>query len=183
MHIRETQTENLLEELISGQLDVLLLALPITRKDVEVQVLFQDRFMLAAPAGSDGRGTGRMRPEALADEELLLLEEGHCLREQALSLCSFVRPEAMRSYGATSLATIMQLVANGYGVTLLPDMCCDVEARDPRIKLIRFTDPEPQRAIGLVWRKSSPRKSAFAELGTLITERCRPKGARGDRDE
>lgn len=180
--VRETQTDVLLGELQQGQLDVLLLALPIEQKDVEVRPLFEDRFVLAVPSEPDIYGDRKITPEDLADEELLLLEEGHCLRDQALDFCTLVRPETMRSFGATSLSTIMQMVANGYGVTMLPEMSRAMEARETRVKLVRFAPPEPRRTVGLAWRKSSPRGDAFAELGALITELCRPGGNSGDDD-
>ena len=98
----------------------------------------------------------------LADDRLLLLEEGHCLRDQALSYCHMVTPEARDSFGASSLATIVQMVANGYGITLLPEMAIASEVhRRGDIRLLRFRAPEPKREIGLAWRKTSPRKADF----------------------
>ncbi len=101
-------------------------------------------------------------------QRLLLLEEGHCLRDQALAFCSSSRRDV--SLGATSLATVMQMVANGYGITLLPRVAVDVELRDERVKLLRFAEPAPGRTVGLAWRRTSPRKADFVALGQLITE-------------
>ena len=101
-------------------------------------------------------------------QRLILLEEGHCLRDQALAFCSSARRDV--SLGATSLATVMQMVANGYGITLLPRVAVDVELRDERVKLLRFVDPAPGRTVGLAWRRTSPRKADFVALGRLITE-------------
>ena len=101
-------------------------------------------------------------------QRLLLLEEGHCLRDQALAFCSSSRRDV--SLGATSLATVMQMVANGYGITLLPRVAVDVELRDERVKLLRFAEPAPGRTVGLAWRRTSPRKADFVALGRLITE-------------
>jgi LysR family hydrogen peroxide-inducible transcriptional activator len=110
-------------------------------------------------------------PDMLADEHLLLLEEGHCLRDQALSYCHMRTREARESFGASSLATIVQMVANGYGVTLLPEMAISSEIhRGGDIRLLRFTSPEPKRGIGLAWRKTSPRKAEFAQFGKLLCE-------------
>jgi LysR family hydrogen peroxide-inducible transcriptional activator len=103
-------------------------------------------------------------------ERLILLEEGHCLRDQALAYCGGLRRDAGMGLGATSLATVMQMVANGYGITLVPRVAVDVDSRDERIRLLRFADPEPTRTIGLAWRRTSPRKEDFAALGQLIVE-------------
>jgi LysR family transcriptional regulator, hydrogen peroxide-inducible genes activator len=100
---------------------------------------------------------------------LILLEEGHCLRDQALAYCER-RDEIGTRLGATSLATVMQMVASGYGVTLVPEVAIDVEVRDERAKLLRFAEPQPQRSIGLAWRQTSPRKTEFFALGRMVVE-------------
>ena len=99
-----------------------------------------------------------------------MLEEGHCLRDQALAFCAAPRRDQPASLGATSFATVMQMVANGYGVTLVPKVAVDVELRDRRVKLLRFVDPEPGRSIGLAWRRTSPRAKDFIQLGKIITQ-------------
>jgi LysR family hydrogen peroxide-inducible transcriptional activator len=107
----------------------------------------------------------------LAEERLLLLEEGHCLRDQALSFCRLVTPETRNSFGASSLATIVQMVANGYGVTLLPEMAIGSETHHRGdIRLLRFKGVEPKREIGLAWRKTSPRKADFLKFAELLRE-------------
>jgi LysR family hydrogen peroxide-inducible transcriptional activator len=98
---------------------------------------------------------------------LLLLEEGHCLRDQALIYCG-QRDTTPSKLGATSLATVLQMVASGYGVTLLPEVAVDVEVRDERVKLLRFIEPQPLRQIGLAWRSTSPRKADFLQLGQML---------------
>ena len=110
----------------------------------------------------------RVSEEDIDTQRLILLEEGHCLRDQALALCDSAHRDA--ALGATSLATVMQMVANGYGMTLLPRVAVDVEARNERVKLLRFADPAPGRTVGLAWRRTSPRKADFAALGRVITE-------------
>jgi LysR family hydrogen peroxide-inducible transcriptional activator len=110
----------------------------------------------------------------VSERELLLLEEGHCLRDQALDYCQSIRPERLASFGATSLATIMQMVANGYGVTLLPQMSAPLELRDDRVMLLRFAAPEPRRMIGLAWRRTSARKRDFVALGQIISRQAGP---------
>ena len=110
-------------------------------------------------------------PRMLGEERLLLLEEGHCLRDQALSYCHMLTPEARDSFGASSLATIVQMVANGYGITLLPEMAIASEVHHRGdIRLLRFRAPEPKREIGLAWRKTSPRKADFAQLAELLRD-------------
>lgn len=107
----------------------------------------------------------------LEHERLLLLEEGHCLRDQALSYCRMLTPEARDSFGASSLATIVQMVANGYGITLLPEMAIAREIHHPGdIRLLRFNPPEPKREIGLAWRKTSPRKIDFVQFAQLLRD-------------
>jgi LysR family hydrogen peroxide-inducible transcriptional activator len=99
-----------------------------------------------------------------------LLEEGHCLRDQALAFCAATRRDAPAGLGATSLATVMQMVANGYGVTLVPEVAAGVEVRDDRVKLLRFVEPQPMRTIGLAWRRTSSRKQDFAAFGGIVIQ-------------
>jgi LysR family hydrogen peroxide-inducible transcriptional activator len=173
VELRETQTRNLLDELGHRSLDVVILALPIEGADIETMRLFDDPFLLAVPAQDETVAHGRVDPLTIDPRRLILLEEGHCLRDQALAFCAGTRPDASMSLGATSLATVMQMVANGYGVTLLPQVASDVEARDERVRLVRFTEPEPGRTIGLAWRRTSSRKADFLALGQLIADALR----------
>jgi LysR family hydrogen peroxide-inducible transcriptional activator len=167
LEVRETQTDTLLDELIAGELDCALLALPVEHAEVETLSLFKDRFLLAAPVGE----TIPRRPLNAGDVDerrLILLEEGHCLRDQALAFCASKRRDSATALGSTSLATVMQMVANGYGVTLVPEIATDVEVRDKRVTLKRFAAPEPGRTIGLAWRKTSPRSRDFQALGKAV---------------
>lgn len=169
LHLRETQTQTLVEELLEGTLDLLLLALPVDDPEIETQKLFNDRFLLAMPKSRRLSNKIRATPDLLEQDRLLLLEEGHCLRDQALSFCNLRRVDNIDTFGASNLSTIVQMVANGLGITLLPELSIKLECRHDDIRLMRFTDPQPRRVVGLAWRKSSPRKSHFAELGKLIT--------------
>ena len=173
LEVRETQTKTLLEELAGGALDTAMLALPADGADVETVRLFDDRFLLAVPAGDPLPAGKRVAIGDVELRQLILLEEGHCLREQALALCAS-RRDTPAGLGATSLATVMQMVANGYGVTLVPEVAAGVEVRDSRVKLLRFMQPEPARTIGLAWRRTSPRKRDFAALGKIITRALDP---------
>jgi LysR family transcriptional regulator, hydrogen peroxide-inducible genes activator len=170
LQLRETITETLVRELISGDLDLILIALPIEDQEIETAYLFDDKFVLAMQT-TKGRRQRTATPDMLLHDRLLLLEEGHCLRDQALSFCRLVTPEARESFGASSLATIVQMVAHGYGITLLPEMAIssEVHHRDD-IRLLRFAKPEPKREIGLAWRKTSPRKADFMAFAALLQE-------------
>src|SRR3954468_3654814 len=168
VELRETQTRVLLEELTRGSLDVVMLALPVEDREIESIRLFDDPFLLAVPSTDQGWERPYVGVEDIETQRLILLEEGHCLRDQALEFCSSARRDV--SLGATSLATVMQMVANGYGVTLLPQVAVEVELRDERVKLLRFSDPMPGRTVGLAWRRTSPRKVDFTALGELIIE-------------
>jgi LysR family hydrogen peroxide-inducible transcriptional activator len=168
LHIRETLTGTLAAELADGTLDLLLIALPLDQGEVETMQLFSDRFMLAMPARRRIKSSVRATPELLKHDRLLLLEEGHCLRDQALSFCELRQADNIDTFGATSLSTIVQMVANGLGLTLLPELSLEVETKRGGIRLMRFVEPEPSRVIGLAWRATSPRKRDFAALGRLI---------------
>ena len=168
LHVRETQTLPLTHELVEGKLDVLLLALPVNHADVETLALFEDRFLLALPKSKRFANTVRATKDLVEHERLLLLEEGHCLRDQALAYCSLQQVSAVNTFGASSLSTIVEMVAAGYGITLLPEICLPVEGRGRELGLMRFAEPEPFRTLGLAWRTTSPRRVDFHELGRLI---------------
>ena len=170
VELRETQTKILVDELTRGALDVLLLALPLQEVDTASVSLFDDPFLLAVPRDDPRPGGASVRAADIDLARLILLEEGHCLRDQALAFCAGDRRDKSFGLGATSLATVLQMVANGYGITLLPQVALDVEARDERVKLLRFAPPTPKRVIGLAWRRSSPRKSDFLALGRIVVQ-------------
>jgi LysR family transcriptional regulator, hydrogen peroxide-inducible genes activator len=173
LELRETQTKILIEELLRGTLDVVMLALPIAEAEIETIRLFDDPFLFAVPAGDPRPATSRVSARDIDPQQLILLEEGHCLRDQALGYCADSQRQtagASVSLGATSLTTVMQMVANGYGVTLVPEVAIDVEVRDERVKLLRFVPPLPGRTIGMGWRHTSPRKVDFVALGQVVTE-------------
>jgi LysR family hydrogen peroxide-inducible transcriptional activator len=174
LSVRESQTGNLLTALGENRIDVALLALGTTTPGFEQISLFDDPFHLLVPAKHRLGRVKSIRVNELDGERVLLLEEGHCLRDQALSLCRRVGLEPSNEFGATSLSTIVQLVSNGYGITVVPKMALPVEAHDQaNVRVIRFAAPEPQRTIGLIWRETSPRKVDFVELGRLISQVCR----------
>jgi len=180
LHVRETQTHPLTEELIEGKLDVLLLALPLKHSDIETRAIFNDRFLLAMPKSRKLSGNVRATRDMVESDHLLLLEEGHCLRDQALTYCSLQQVDTVNTFGASSLSTIVEMVAGGLGITLLPEICIGVEGRSRDIKVIRFVEPEPSRTIGLAWRRSSPRREDFLALCELVARAGKSSLKRGE---
>ena len=166
--VRETHTAQLRDELLDGSLDLLMLALPLEHADIETLPLFEDRFLLAMPRNRRIKGGMRATPAFLEEDRLLLLEEGHCLRDQALAYCQLRQVDSIDTFGVSGLSTIVQMVANGMGLTLLPEISVDLETRTGQVRLIRFEEPEPSRLLGLAWRSTSPRKRDFAEFGRLV---------------
>lgn len=175
LEIRETQTDVLLRELRRGQLDAVLVALPLEGPDLETSTLFKDDFYFAMPAADPLAQNAEVSVEDVSHRKLILLEEGHCLRDQALSFCA-TPSDLSAGLGATSLATVMQMVASGYGVTLVPEIALSVEARDSRIQVRPFCAPTPARSLGLVWRRVSPRRADFEALAEIVKETVQASG-------
>jgi LysR family transcriptional regulator, hydrogen peroxide-inducible genes activator len=168
LDLMEAQTKVLVADLERGTLDVLLLALPLKVAGVEFVHLGRDHFVLAVPADDPFPETARVTSRDVKKRKLILLEEGHCLRGHALDYCAKGRWNVASNLSATSLATVIQMVASGYGATLVPEVAIDVELRDHRVKLLRFVEPQPGRFIGLAWRRTSPRKTDFRTLGEIL---------------
>jgi LysR family transcriptional regulator, hydrogen peroxide-inducible genes activator len=168
LHLKEAQTHYVLADLAGGRLDVVLLALPVEEPEIETRELFEDRFVLVLPEGKALPANAPATPEMFENERLLLLEEGHCLRDQALSFCSMKQVQNLDTFGTSSLSTLVQMVANGFGVTLLPNMSLETEAQRSGIQLLDFAPGGPSRKIGLAWRKSSPRRQDFLALSEII---------------
>lgn len=168
LKLKETTTPHLSDALLQGQLDAILVALPIHHVELMTKELFSDPFFLVINSESSNQTTDPM--QLLEENNLLLLEEGHCLRDQAISLCENVSQQSLSQFGATSLKTLIELVANNQGITLVPKLAAKVEIpQDSPLRLIPFDPPEPVRTIGLVWRKSSPRIKDFSALANTIT--------------
>ncbi len=168
--LREDQTEHLLERLSSGDLDLLLLALEADLGEVHTEALFSDPFVLATPIDHGlARADGPVAVDALGDEGILLLEDGHCLRDQALSVCDGAGARELVEFRASSLNTLVQMVAAGEGITLLPSLAVRLETREGRGLATRaFDAPCPARTIGLAWRPGSPRADEFRLLGAHL---------------
>lgn len=166
--LHEGRTADLLALLHQGKLDLLLLALEAELHGVETVALFRDPFVVAAPASHRLVSRRRVRESDLEGEQLLLLEDGHCLRDQALALCNQAGADEEADFRASSLPTLVQMVAGGSALTLLPTLALPVEGRVENVTVIPFREPQPYRTIGLAWRTTSPRASEYRELGELL---------------
>lgn len=170
LRLRETVTETLVDELKAGKLDVIVAALPLKAPEIEVRELFIDRFFLAVRDDARLQHGVTATPSMIGEDRLLLMGEGHCLREQVLNYCNIGTSKLSRAMGASSLSTIVQMVANGHGVTLLPEMCIREQAPDSRIRLLRFADPQPSRTVAMAWRKSTPLRDDYMALSQLMLD-------------
>lgn len=166
MHVREALTSKLLQELSEGRLDTAIVALPVSEPSLTEFALFTENFLLVRP-GED-EGTPVPNSEMLREMRLLLLEEGHCFRDQALSFCKLQSSLPREMLDASSLSTLVQMVSAGLGVTLIPEMAVAVEARSASVSVVRFKDPQPSRTIGMIWRKTSPLARQFRQLSELV---------------
>lgn len=166
----EEKTDVLVRLLREGKLDLALLALGVELGDLETLSLFDDKFLLAVPEKHVLAGREEILESDLANEEVLLLEDGHCLRDQVWPVCESGGAHELGDFRASSLSTLTQMVSSHIGITLLPEMSIDVEiGRSEQIALRRFQQPEPFRTIGLAWRKSAPRKKDFHLLGEVFS--------------
>lgn len=170
LELREAVTNRLVEETSERRLDAFIAANPLEAPGLASEDLFADRFFLAVPQGDPAFAAPPVPPESPALERLMLLEEGHCLREQALSVCGSVKPVAMASYGATSLTTLLQMVAHGMGVTLVPEMAAEAAGASPDLKIVPFAEPMPERTICLAWRRNGPLQEECRALAKIIRE-------------
>ena len=170
LHVHEDQTDRLLDALAVGSVDVAVLALPLNDTRVTAEALYDEDFVLAVPADHPWAGSADIQPSQLDDQDLLFLEEGHCLRDQALAVClsSGVARAGEAHARAASLSTIVQLVSAGLGMTFLPDSAVRVETRGAHLGVARFADPAPGRRVVLAHRKSSPRSEEFEDLAEIM---------------
>lgn len=166
----EDQTQRIYERLMAGELDVLLLALPWTMRGIEQRVLFRDEFCLAYREGTARVDPEKYRFNRLDSDSVLLLEDGHCLRDHALAACKMRNTEKIRRFGASSLLTLIEMVDADLGITFLPEMARgSTLLRNTRVRLHALQD-ESYRNIGLAWRRGSRRVDEFNLLGDLIHE-------------
>lgn len=176
LRVREAQTERLLESLRRGQLDAVIVALPVPGDGLVAEPICTDRFLLAGSSARLAAWEGdaeALRPAAIAPDQLLLLDEGHCLADQALEVCGLSGRRQV-DLGASSLSTLCGLVAEGFGLTLLPELALRTErAAAPSLSLLRFADPEPSRTLALVRRESSSDDGWMADLAELLAGAAR----------
>ncbi|MEL6196353.1 MAG: hydrogen peroxide-inducible genes activator [Pseudomonadota bacterium] len=161
--LRETKTDTLVRELREGVLDLLIVATPLDETGLCERTLFTEPFVLVGPAGGANEPVAR---EAVAAMRLLLLEEGHCLRDQALSFCN--AEQARDTLDASSLTTLVQMTAAGLGETVIPAIAAEVECAGAAVTLRPFLPPAPSRTIGLVWRETSPLAPHFEALAARL---------------
>ncbi|MFI1534084.1 LysR substrate-binding domain-containing protein [Streptomyces anandii] len=175
LQVHEEQTASLLEGLAAGRLDLLLLAVPLGVPGVVELPLFDEDFVLVTPLDHWLGGRDGIPREALKELKLLLLDEGHCLRDQALDICREAgREDAPVTTTAAGLSTLVQLVAGGLGCTLLPRTALTVEtSRSSRLLTARFADPAPSRRIALVMRSGAARAAEYHQLATALREALR----------
>ena len=165
----EEKSDVLLQSLREGKLDAALLALPVHDEQLHAEFLFEEPFVFAAPVRHPLAAQDSLAMSQISDETLLLLEDGHCLRDQALDVCRLSGAQEKSGFRATSLETLRQMVAAGVGVTLLPALAVhEPIAQSPNIRLLPFRDPPPSRQIALVWRKSSATDEFLRRLADAI---------------
>lgn len=165
----EEKTAVLLSMLRAGQLDAAVLALPLHEDWLETEFLFEEPFMLAVPDDHPLASHRDLRLSELVDQNLLLLEEGHCLRDQALEVCSLAGAGEKEGFRATSLETLRQMVAAGVGITLLPMLAVTPPVpNSPSIKLLSFKNPPPTRRLAMVWRRSSAMGPFLRDLAGIL---------------
>jgi LysR family hydrogen peroxide-inducible transcriptional activator len=170
LHVRETLTPKLVQELNEGRLDMAIVALPVSEPSLTEVALFTESFVLVRPREDEGKPVPS--PDALREMRLLLLEEGHCFRAQALAFCD-IRQGSLQPrdlLDASSLSTLVQMVDAGLGVTLIPEMAVAVETRSASVCLAHFETPRPTRTIGMVWRKTSPLAQQLQEMSEVVRQ-------------
>jgi LysR family hydrogen peroxide-inducible transcriptional activator len=172
LFLAEDQTREIHEKLLSGELDVLLLALPFELRSTEKMPLFRDRFLLACNAKTDRVDPSRYRLNRLELESVLLLKEGHCLRDHALDACKLRNTEKVSRFTATSLLTLIEMVDADLGITFLPEMAANsAMLRNTRVKTFPLGE-RSFRTIALAWRKGSNRTDEFRMFGNFLQEQC-----------
>ncbi|HEY5560045.1 MAG TPA: LysR substrate-binding domain-containing protein, partial [Steroidobacteraceae bacterium] len=168
--LHEYQTAPLVDRVVQGDLDVAILALPVDTKGLVTRSLFAEAFVVAMPERHRLAARKRLKAADLAGEKLLLLEEGHCLRDQALEVCARAGTEE-QDFRATSLETLRQMVAAGLGITLLPRLAAEGPFASARGLIVRpFSPPAPSRVIGAAWRRSTSRAAAIAAVCDIIAK-------------
>ncbi|NNU81280.1 LysR family transcriptional regulator [Halovulum dunhuangense] len=166
LQLRETVTPRLIEELADGRLDTAIVALPVSEPSLTETALFTEEFVLVRPGADAGKPVPNR--ETLREMRLLLLEEGHCFRDQALSFCNIQSAAPREVLEGSSLSTLVQMVGAGIGVTLIPEMAVAVETRSAQVSIARFREPKPMRTIGMIWRRTSPLARELTQIAEVV---------------
>jgi LysR family hydrogen peroxide-inducible transcriptional activator len=178
IHVRETLTQRLIEELAEGRLDTAIVALPVSEPTLTEVALLNEEFVLVRPGADEGKPVPG--PEALSQMKLLLLEEGHCFRDQAISFCKMPSARPRELLDGSSLSTLVQMVGAGIGVTLIPEMAVPVETRSAAVAIARFEGTPPSRTIGMIWRKTSPLAKQLRQISEIVGELAEASRAEWD---
>lgn len=180
IELKEAMTDRLVAELGDGKLDAVIAAMPVEADNTESRILFSDRFFMAMAQNDSEILISPLTESQVDTDRLLLLEEGHCLRDQALAVCGVAGKRTLVNFGATSMATLLQMVSHDMGMTLIPEIALASETARNNLKIVPFADPAPSREIGLVWRQSSSRSEDMAALAeAVIACTPRPSGMAG----
>lgn len=166
IHVRESLTSKLVHELAEGRLDTAIVALPVSEPALTEVALFTEHFVLVRPGEDEGKPVPDR--EALREMRLLLLEEGHCFRDQALSFCNMHSALPRELLDGSSLSTLVQMVGAGIGVTLIPEMAVPVETRSASVCVSRFGRPQPSRTIGMIWRRTNPLAKQLLQISDVV---------------
>ena len=166
LKMREAITSKLITAVIDGELDAAIIALPASEPRLRELELFRENFLLVRPRADAKKPVPR--PEMLKEMRLLLLEEGHCFRDQALTFCKMGSSKTQDVMDGNSLTTLVQMVAAGFGVTLIPEMAAEFEGRIPNISIAKFHKNPPTRKIGMVWRRNSPLQEKYLEIAQIV---------------
>lgn len=170
---REAVTQRLIEDLLEGRLDAAIVALPISEPSLHEETLFDEEFVLVRPLEDADKPVPNSK--MLREMRLLLLEEGHCFRDQALSFCKMSSTLPRDLMEGTSLSTLVQMVGAGIGVTLIPDMAVPIDTRSASVSVVRLPPPRPSRTIGMVWRKTNPLSDQLTHIAGIVRDAGTPK--------
>ena len=168
LSLREAVTGKLIQDLLEGRLDLAVVALPVSEPALREFALFEEDFVLVRPSEDEGKPVPS--PKMLQAMRLLLLEEGHCFRDQALSFCEFTESQPRQIMEGSSLSTLVQMVSAGMGVTLIPEMAVGLETRSANVSVCRFPSPRPSRTIGMIWRATNPLSDQLMQIGAIVRE-------------
>lgn len=165
---REAVTQKLIEDLHNRHLDTAIVALPISESTLHEEKLFDEEFVLVRPQADADKPVPNS--ETLREMRLLLLEEGHCFRDQALSFCNISATLPRDLMEGSSLSTLVQMVGAGIGVTLIPEMAVPIDTWSASVSVARLPNPRPSRSIGMVWRKTNPLSDQLAHIAGIVRE-------------